>query len=156
MVAVCDFVMTLTCMWRGSSGCSPIRPSVMMWRFPASLEVWEDREDDEWRIEPWRFRGLQGGGNGEEMKHMHYIHVTESTGSCGRCEEERPADGPVSVYEAHTLRAHVAVGGEDASGRVHPLAPGGGESIHGGHALLRTDHILLWIFTPITSAFNPG
>lgn len=78
MVAVCNFVITLTCMWRGSSGCSPIRPSVIMWRFPASLDVWEDREDDEWRIEPWRFRGLQGRGNGEEIKHMH-VYVTELT-----------------------------------------------------------------------------
>lgn len=75
---------------------------------------------------------------------MH-VYVTELTfiSHADVGGEERPADRPVSVYEAHTLRAHVAVGGEDASGRVHPLAPSGGESIHGGHALLRTDHILL-------------
>lgn len=54
------FMSGLTCMCNASSGCSPIRPSVIMTRFPASLDVWEDREEDEWRIEPWRFRGLQG------------------------------------------------------------------------------------------------
>lgn len=55
-----------TCMCKASSGCSPIRPSVMMTRFPASLDVWEDREEDEWRMEPWRFRGLRGRQNGRE------------------------------------------------------------------------------------------
>lgn len=63
-------------------------------------------------------------------------------------------DWPVSVHEAHTLRAHVTVGGEDASGRVHPLAPCRAESIHSGHTLLGANHVLLWIFTLITNAFN--
>ena len=49
----------LGCMREVSSDCSPIRPSVRMTRFPASLEVWEDRGEEEWRMEPCRFRGLE-------------------------------------------------------------------------------------------------
>ena len=49
----------LGCMREVSSECSPIRPSVRMTRFPASLDVWEDREEEEWRMEPCRFRGLE-------------------------------------------------------------------------------------------------
>lgn len=56
-------ISSLTCMCNASSGCSPIRPSVIMTRFPASLDVCEDREEDEWRIELWRFRGLQDRDN---------------------------------------------------------------------------------------------
>lgn len=59
-------------------------------------------------------------------------------------------DWPVSVHEAHTLWAHVAVGGQDASGRVDPLAARRAKSIHAGHALLGPNHILLWIFIPLT------
>lgn len=60
------------------------------------------------------------------------------------------ADWPVSVHEAYTLRAHVAVGGQDASGGVDPLAPCRSESISASYALLGPNNILLWIFTPIT------
>ena len=69
-----------------------------------------------------------------------------STTICGLCV----CGWPVSVHEAHTLGAHVAVGGQDASGRVDPLAARRAESIHAGHALLGPNHILLWIFIPLT------
>lgn len=173
---VCDFISGLTCMCNASSGCSPIRPSVIMTRFPASLDVWEDREEDEWRIEPWRFRGLQHRDNVETDRKRHLslcvhkcvftyrtyaakflVHVFKILGKertfllILRCYS---GDWPVSVYEAHTLRAHVTVGGEDASGRVDPLAACRAESIHAGDTLLGPNHILLWIFTLLTNAYK--
>lgn len=68
-----------TCMCKASSGCSPIRPSVMMTRFPASLDVWEDREEDEWRMEPWRFSGLR-----RQAERTGGRETTLLPGFCGR------------------------------------------------------------------------
>lgn len=78
----CVVIWSFTCMCSASSGCSPIRPSVMMTRFPASLDVWEDREEDEWRIEPWRFRGLRDTDKWAvnsffvEPSHLLYLYCT--------------------------------------------------------------------------------
>lgn len=64
-----------TCMCNASSGCSPIIPSVIMTRFPASLDVWEDREEEECRIDPCRFRGLQDKDN---VVNHSVIQISES------------------------------------------------------------------------------
>lgn len=48
-----------TCMWYISSAASPTELSVRITRFPVSLEVWDDKEDDECRTEPSKFSGLQ-------------------------------------------------------------------------------------------------
>lgn len=64
-----------TCMCNVSSGCSPISPSVIMTRFPASLDVWEDREEEECRIDPCRFRGLQ---DKDDVGNHSFIQIYES------------------------------------------------------------------------------
>lgn len=46
-------------MWYISSAVSPTELSVRITRFPVSLEVWDDREDDECRTEPSKFSGLE-------------------------------------------------------------------------------------------------
>jgi len=46
-------------MWYISSAASPTELSVRITRFPVSLEVWDDKDDDECRTEPSKFSGLQ-------------------------------------------------------------------------------------------------
>lgn len=46
-------------MWYMSSAVSPIELSVRITKFPVSLDVWEEREDDECRTVPNIFNGLQ-------------------------------------------------------------------------------------------------
>lgn len=46
-------------MWYISSAVSPTELSVRITRFPVSLEVCDDREDDECRTEPSMFNGLE-------------------------------------------------------------------------------------------------
>lgn len=48
----------LACMWYISSAASPTELSVRITRFPVSLEVWDDKDDDECRTEPSKFSGL--------------------------------------------------------------------------------------------------
>lgn len=89
------FVSSLTSMCKASSGCSPIRPSVIMTRFPASLDVCEDREEDEWRIEPCRFRGLQDRHRVEENRTRLFLFT------CKTSEMHRHVNGEASnIVEA--------------------------------------------------------
>lgn len=55
----CWLCWSCTCMWYMSSAVSPTELSVRITRFPVSLEVWDDREDDECRTEPSKFSGLE-------------------------------------------------------------------------------------------------
>lgn len=46
-------------MWYISSAVSPTELSVRITRFPVSLEVCDDRDDEECRTEPSMFSGLE-------------------------------------------------------------------------------------------------
>lgn len=89
-------------------------------------------------------------GNATGLEHFTGLLCLIALNDICQTFEMKVADWPVSVHEPYTLRAHVAVGGQDASGRVDPLAPCRCKSIPSRHTLLGPDHILLWIFTLIT------
>lgn len=60
-------------MWYISSAVSPTELSVRITRFPVSLEVWDDREDEECRTEPSKFSGLERKQT--EQGHNYFLNL---------------------------------------------------------------------------------
>lgn len=60
----CWLCWSCTCMWYISSAVSPTELSVRITRFPVSLEVCDDREDEECLTEPSMFSGLEKNSKG--------------------------------------------------------------------------------------------